>query len=317
MYVSNLDQVLFPQSGFTKGELIDYYARVSKVILPHLKDRPLTLKLYYHGVNSPADYEKDAPAYTPDWVARAPIWRKSGDSKIHFVLVNDLPTLVWTANLANIEMHPFLARWPKIAQPDSVVFDLDPGEPADALDAAQVALWLGDLLEEMKLKAFVKTAGSKGLHVYVPLNTPVTYAHTQPFARSIAELLRKRHQELIVSEMATELRAGKVFVDWSQNAEHKSTVCVYSLRAKGTEPFVSMPLSWNDLKRAIKAREPKFFCIKPEEALKSIEKCGDVFEPLLRLKQKLPRKITAFLKPSEPKRPAASRRRKRQNRQST
>src|SRR4051812_23438644 len=191
MQVSNLDQVLFPRSGFTKGDVINYYIKASKLILPHLRNRPLTLKLYYHGVDSPADYEKDAPSYTPEWVKRAPIWRKSGESQIHFVLVNDLPTLVWTANLANIEMHPFLARWPRIQRPDWMVFDLDPGEPATALDAARVALWLRELLDDLNLESFIKTAGSKGLHLYVPFNTAVSYEQTQSLAKAIAEILER------------------------------------------------------------------------------------------------------------------------------
>src|ERR1041384_7254837 len=171
--VSKLDQVLFPKSGFTKADLINYYVKISETILPHLKDRPLTLKLYYHGVEAGANYEKDAPPYTPAWVERAPIWRKNRESKINFILVNDLPTLAWTAQLTNIEMHPFLARWPKINRPDWMVFDLDPGEPADVVDAARVALLLHELLEELKLQSFVKSTGSKGLHVYVPLNSTV------------------------------------------------------------------------------------------------------------------------------------------------
>src|SRR3954453_3104541 len=155
MYVSNLDQVLFPKTGFTKAQLIDYYIKIADTILPHLKNRPITLKLYYHGVDSPADYEKDAPSYTPAWVRRAPIWRKNGESQIQFVLVNDLPTLVWSANLANIEMHPFIARWPRIDRPDWMVFDLDPGEPANVLDAARVALSVRELLDDLKLTSFV------------------------------------------------------------------------------------------------------------------------------------------------------------------
>jgi bifunctional non-homologous end joining protein LigD len=291
MQVSNLDQVLFPRSGFTKGDVINYYIKASKLILPHLRNRPLTLKLYYHGVEAPADYEKDAPAYTPDWVKRAPIWRKSGESQIHFVLVNDLPTLVWTANLANIEMHPFLARWPKIDRPDVMVFDLDPGEPAGALEAAEVALWLFELLKRLGLESFLKSAGSNGLHVYVPFNTAITYEQTQPLAKAITELLRQQHPEVVIAEMAKHLRAGKVFVDWSQNAEHKSTVCVYSLRARGDEPFVSMPLSWEQVKRALNKADARRFCIRPEEALQEMARRGDLFAPVLKLRQRIPTKL--------------------------
>jgi len=289
MYVSNIDQVLFPECGFTKREVIDYYIRISSVILPHLKNRPLTLKLYYHGVNAPADYEKNAPSYTPEWVKRAPIWRKSGESRIHYVLVNDLPTLIWTANLANIEMHPFLARWPEIERPDWMVFDLDPGEPATVLDAGRIALRLRDLLRELKLESFVKTAGSKGLHVYVPFNRKVSYEQTQTLARALAGWLEQQEPEKVTSKMPKQFRRGKVFVDWSQNAEHKSTVAVYSLRARGSEPYVSMPMSWEEVGKAIKAGQPRQFCIGPEEALKEVRREGDCFEGVLRLKQNFPR----------------------------
>jgi bifunctional non-homologous end joining protein LigD len=292
MYVSNLDQVLFPKTGFTKAQLIDYYIKIADTILPHLKNRPITLKLYYHGVDSPADYEKDAPFYTPAWVRRAPIWRKNGESQIQFVLVNDLPSLVWSANLANIEMHPFIARWPRIDRPDWMVFDLDPGEPANVLDAARVALSVRELLDDLKLTSFVKTAGSKGLHLYIPFNTAVSYQQTQALAKAIAELLEHNHPELVVSQMAKEVRKGKVFVDWSQNAEHKSTVSVYSLRARGAEPYVSLPMDWEELSRAVKAKDPRRFCIAPEDALKMVDR-GDLFEPVLKMKQKFPRSALA------------------------
>jgi bifunctional non-homologous end joining protein LigD len=291
MYVSNLDQVLFPESGFTKGELIDYYIKLSGIILPHLKDRPLTLKLYYHGVDSPAAYEKDAPSYTPSWVKRAPIRRKSGESQIRFVLVNDLPTLVWTANLANIEMHPFLARWPRIGRPDWMVFDLDPGEPATVLDAARVALLLRELLAELKLESYIKSAASKGLHVYVPFNTAVTYEQTEALAKLLAETLARQQPDRIVSEMPKPLRKGKVFVDWSQNAEHKSTVCVYSLRARSAQPYVSFPMDWDELKRALKTGNSRAFCVEPGEALKRLKRSGDLFAEVLALKQKFPKKL--------------------------
>src|SRR3954469_20420764 len=291
MYVSNLDQVLFPKTGFTKAQLIDYYIKIADTILPHLKNRPLTLKLYYHGVDSPADYEKDAPSYTPAWVKRAPIWRKSGESQIHFVLVNDLPTLVWTANLANIEMHPFLARWPRIGRPDWMVFDLDPGEPATVLDAARVALLLRELLAELKLESYIKSAASKGLHVYVPFNTAVTYEQTEALAKLLAETLARQQPERIVSEMPKPLRQGEVFVDWSQNAEHKSTVSVYSLRARSAEPYVSFPMGWDEVKRAVKAGNSRVFCVEPGEALKRLKRSGDLFAEMLTLKQKFPKNL--------------------------
>lgn len=294
LQVSNLDKVMYPAAGFTKAGVIDYYIKASKYILPHLKARPLTLKRYPDGVNAPHFYEKDAPRHKPDWVDVAVVPRKTG-GEIRYVLINDLPSLVWAANLASLEMHVFLARAPKIQQPTSIVFDLDPGEPADVLDCARVALWIRDLLEALELKSFVKSSGSKGLQLYIPLNTATTYDKTQPFAHAIAELLEREHPDRVESEMAKNLRAGKVFIDWSQNSEFKTTVCVYSLRAKRERPFVSMPLTWEEVQTACKKNDASMFYFTAEEALKRVEKVGDLFGPVLTLKQKLPAKFEKLL----------------------
>src|SRR5688500_4018773 len=244
--LSNLEKVMYPETGFTKGQVIDYYIRASKYILPHLKDRPLTLKRYPDGVKGMHFYEKDAPDHTPEWVKRAVVPRRGREGDIHYVMMNDLPSLVWAANLASLEMHVFLARYRKIQQPTAIVFDLDPGDPADVLDCVRVSMWIRELMEQFGLKTFAKSSGSKGVQVYIPLNTATSYEKTQPFAKAIAELLEREHPERVEAQMAKELRKGKVFIDWSQNSDFKTTVCVYSLRAKQTTPYVSMPFTWEE-----------------------------------------------------------------------
>lgn len=299
--VSNLDKVLYPEVGFTKAQVIDYYIKAAKFILPHLKDRPLTLKRYPDGVTGQHFYEKDAPSHTPEWVRLAKVprrgpkegKRKSGE--IHYVMMNDLPSLVWAANLASLEMHVFLARFPKIHQPTSIVFDLDPGDPADVLDCVRVSMWIRDLMEQFGLKTFVKGSGSKGLQLYIPLNTATGYEKTQPFAKAIAELLEREHPERVEAQMAKALRKGKVFIDWSQNSDFKTTVCVYSLRAKRERPYVSTPFTWEELERACKKEDTSIFYLEPDEALERMQKLGDLFEPVLKLKQKLPAKFEKMI----------------------
>jgi len=308
--LSNIDKVLFAGNGFTKAHVVDYYVRISPFVLPHLKDRPLTLKLYPDGPTGKVMYLKNAPVHTPSWVKRAPVWRRSGESQINYILVNDLPTLVWSAGLANIELHTFLARAPKIQQPTMMVFDLDPGPPADILQSAQVAIWLKQLLDDLHLQCFVKSSGSKGIHLYVPLNTPVTYELTQGFAHRIATTLEAQHPELVISEMSKAARAGKVFVDYSQNADHKTTACVYSLRAKPDGPFVSMPMDWGTLTEALARKDREVFRLRPDDALRRLAEAGDQFAPVLKLKQKLSKSLLAGLSSkttkSKPKPPKAS-----------
>jgi bifunctional non-homologous end joining protein LigD len=294
--VTNPDKLMYPAAGFTKAHVVDYYVRISPYILPHLKDRPVTLKRYPDGVGGGFFYEKDAPGFTPSWVKTFPVPRRSGASEIHYIIVNNVRTLAWLANLATLELHPFLHRIPHIDRPTEIVFDLDPGEGAGILDCAEVGFLLRNTLERLGLQSFAKVSGSKGIQLYVPLNTPVTYDMTQPFARALAELLASEHPDKIVSEMAKEKRRGKVFIDWSQNADHKTTVAVYSLRAKRERPFVSMPVSWKELERAVKKRDASSLEFEAPEALKRVEKLGDLFAPVLKLKQKLPKEIV----PAEP-----------------
>jgi bifunctional non-homologous end joining protein LigD len=282
--VSNLDKVFYPKTGFTKGQTIDYYIRVSPALLPHLKDRPITLKRYPDGVEGMFFYEKQCPPYRPDWVATHAVPRTEG-GKIHYCVMNSLPALVWAANLADLELHVFLHRAPKIAQPTAVVFDLDPGAPADITDCCQTALRLKSLLDKAKLKSFPKTSGSKGLQVYVPLNRAVTYEQTKSFAHGIATELECAFPESIVSNMQKALRKGKVFVDWSQNDDHKTTVCAYSMRAK-ERPMVSTPVTWDEV--AAGKNNGTTLAFEVEDVLKRVEKDGDLFAPVLKLKQNLP-----------------------------
>jgi len=287
--VSNLDKVLYPKVGFTKGQVIDYFIRVAPVLLPHLKDRPLTMKRYPDGVEGEFFYEKNCPSHRPNWVKTAKVWSEGNQRRMHYCLANDLPTLVWAANLADLELHTSLSRKDKIERPTMTVFDLDPGPPADIVQCCQVGIWLRDLLAKMKLKSFAKTSGSKGLQVYVPLNTPVTYDDTKGLSRSLAQHLESEHPDLVTSNMSKAVRKGKVFVDWSQNDEHKTTICVYSLRAK-EEPTVSTPVTWNEVENCLKKKNAELLKFRSDQVLARMEKLGDLFEPVQNLKQKPPRK---------------------------
>ncbi len=286
--VSNLNKVLYPKAGFTKGQVIDYYIRIAPVLLPHLKDRPLTLKRYPNGVDGMFFYEKNCPAHRPSWVKTAKVWSHGNQRDMHYCLAQDLPTLVWAANLADLELHTSLAHKNDVARPTMMVFDLDPGLPADIIQCCQVGIWLRDLLGEMKLKSWAKTSGSKGLQVYVPLNTPATFDQTKELSRSLAEHLEREHPDLVVSKMLKSLRGGKVLVDWSQNDEHKTTVNVYSLRAKDY-PTVSTPVTWDEIVDALKKKNAELLTFTSDATLKRVEKHGDLFAPIEVLKQKLPK----------------------------
>jgi len=289
LQVSNLEKILYPKVRFTKGQVIDYFIRVAPVLLPHLKDRPLTMKRYPDGVEGEFFYEKNCPSHRPQWVKTAKVWSEGNQRRMHYCLANDLPTLVWAANLADLELHTSLSHKDKIERPTMTVFDLDPGPPADIVQCCQVGIWLRDLLAKMKLKSFAKTSGSKGLQVYVPLNTPVTYDDTKGLSRSLAQHLESEHPDLVTSNMSKAVRKGKVFVDWSQNDEHKTTICVYSLRAK-EEPTVSTPVTWNEVENCLKKKNAELLKFRSDQVLARMEKLGDLFEPVQNLKQKPPRK---------------------------
>ncbi len=285
--LSNLDKVLYPAGGFTKGQVIDYYARIAPALLPHLKGRPVTMKRYPNGVESEYFYEKNAPKHRPDWVQTAPVWSRHNRRHINFLLVDDLPTLTWLANLASLEIHPSLALAKDINCPTMMVFDLDPGPPANIVQCCQVGLWLREIFEHWGLQCFPKTSGSKGLQVYVPLNTSTTYDITKPFAHALARLLEHDHPDMVVSDMKKEVRTGKVFVDWSQNDEHKTTVSVYSLRAR-EQPTVSTPVSWEEVEKALKKKDAALLVFEAPKVVERFEKLGDLHAPVLGLKQKLP-----------------------------
>lgn len=279
--VSNWDKVLFPRSGFTKGDLVSYCARVAPAALPHLRDRALTLKRYPDGVEQEHFYEKQAPSHRPRWVETA---RVGG---VEYTLCQDRPTLVWLANLANIELHTSLSLAREPERPTMLVFDLDPGAPAGIVQCCEVAEVLRGLFGALGLESFAKTSGSKGMQVCVPLNTDVTYRETKPFARRVAELLAQRLPELVVSRMTRRLRAGRVLVDWSQNDAHKTTVAPYSVRAR-ERPVVSTPVTWEEVVRCRADQNPALLEFDTDAVLRRIERDGDLFAPLQRIEQRLP-----------------------------
>jgi bifunctional non-homologous end joining protein LigD len=286
--VSNLDKIFYPKTGFTKGDVINYYIRIAPVLLPHLKDRPLTLKRYPNGVEGMFFYEKRCPTFRPAWLKTAPIWSEGNNEDINFCLANDLPSLVWAANLADLELHTFLSKKQNPNRPTMLVFDLDPGPPADIINCAQVAVWLKQLLESMGLESFAKTTGSKGLQLYAPLNVPrVTFDQTKKLARALAEHITREHPLHVVYDMKKSLRKGKVLIDWSQNDDHKTTVCVYSLRAK-ERPTVSTPVTWQELHKALKTKNPEILAFEADHVLRRVQKMGDLFASVLTLKQKFP-----------------------------
>jgi bifunctional non-homologous end joining protein LigD len=285
--LTNLDKILYPAAGFTKGQVVDFYVRIAPVLVPHLAGRPLTMKRYPEGVDHEFFFEKNAPMHRPDWVKTAPVWTESNHRTIHFILANDLSTLVWIANLASIELHPSLSLASEIAMPTMIVFDLDPGPPANIVQCAQVGLWVRKIFDHFGLQSFPKISGSKGLQIYVPLNTKTSYEQTKSFAHAVARLLEQEHPELVVSDMKRAVRTNKIFVDWSQNDQHKTTISVYSLRAR-EHPTVSTPVTWDEVEQALKKKDAARLVFEAKDVLARVEKMGDLFEPVQKLKQKLP-----------------------------
>ena len=290
--LSNLDKVLYPATGFTKGQVIDYYTRIAPAVLPHLRGRALTLKRYPNGVDAKYFYEKQCPSHAPDWVRTAPIYSASNGRTIDFCLAEDVPTLVWLANLADLELHTSLALATDDRAPNLLAFDLDPGAPATIVECAEVALELRAALDHFGLAGFPKTSGSKGMQVYVPLNPPSDYQQTSGFARGVAQVLERTHPELVVSGMSRELRKGRVFVDWSQNSRHKTTVCVYSLRAQ-PRPTVSTPLRWEEVEAVTESRDPDDLVFDSEAVLERVSEHGDLYAPVVSLRQSLPSGLAA------------------------
>jgi bifunctional non-homologous end joining protein LigD len=285
--LSNLDKVLYPETGFTKRQVIDYYVRVAPFLLPHLAGRPLTMKRYPSGVAGMFFYEKNCPRHRPEWVETAPIWSEGNHRWMDYCVAQNLSTLVWAANLAALELHTSLSMASAMAHPSYIIFDLDPGEPANMVECCKVALWVRDGFARAKLRSFAKTSGSKGLQVYVPLHSGVGYSETKPFAHELARTLERKHPELVVSDMKRELRGGKVLVDWSQNDVHKTTVSVYSLRARPL-PTVSTPVSWAEVGRCLESGNAAMLAFTAPQVLERVDRLGDLFASALSLHQQLP-----------------------------
>ena len=288
--LTNLDKVLYPEAGFTKAEVIDYYARVAPAMVPHTSGRALTLRRFPEGVDQTdkAFFEKRCPKHRPDWVKTATVLAGERAGNIDFCVCDDLPTLVWMAQLAAIELHPSLSLAKQPERPTVLAFDLDPGPPADIIDCCRIAMRLRELFAHFELECFPKTSGSKGLQLYVPLNLKTDYDETKPFARAIAQLFEQQSPDEVVSKMSKDLRKGKVFIDWSQNHQRKTTICAYSLRAR-ERPTASTPVTWKEVERALAKADAELLTFEAGEVLKRVERSGDHFAPVLELKQRLPK----------------------------
>jgi bifunctional non-homologous end joining protein LigD len=288
--LTNLDKVLYPGAGFTKGEMVDYYAKVAPAMVPHLSGRAVTLRRFPEGVDDldSAFFEKRCPKHRPQWVKTTTVVAGPRSGKIDFCVCDGRPTLVWMAQLAAIELHPSLSLGRAPKRPTVLAFDLDPGPPADVVDCCHVALRLRDMFGHFGVQSFPKTSGSKGMQVYVPLNSKgINYDTTKPFAKAIAQLLEKQTPDKVVSKMKKIEREGKIFVDWSQNHQSKTTIAVYSLRARD-RPTASTPLSWDEVEAAADSGDGSKLVFEAGDVLERIEDRGDLFAPVLELEQELP-----------------------------
>ena len=285
--LTNLEKSMYPIAGVTKGQVVDYYARVAEVMLSHVEGRPLTLKRFPDGIGGAYFFEKRCPGHRPDWVETVPVWIEQYGTHYEYCVISEPATLVWLANLASLEVHPALARAGDLERPTGVAFDCDPGYPAGLLEVCQVALWLRFLFDRMGLRSFVKSSGSKGIHVYIPLNADVTYDRTKAFARTVAQSLERQSPELATAQVSRARRAGKVLIDWGQNDRHKTIVAPYSLRATDP-PTVSVPLRWDEVEAALDARNPDPLVLSPERMLERLEREGDLFAASASLRQSLP-----------------------------
>ncbi|HEU4707178.1 MAG TPA: non-homologous end-joining DNA ligase [Solirubrobacterales bacterium] len=288
--LTNLDKVLYPATGFTKGEMVDYYAKVAPAIVPHLSGRAVTLRRFPEGVDDldAAFFEKRCPKHRPKWVKTAKVQAGPRAGVIEFCVCDSLPTLIWMAQLAAIELHPSLSKSRAPKRPTVVAFDLDPGPPADVVDCSRVALRLRDLLAQLSLESFVKTSGSKGMQLYVPLNTKASYEQTRPFAQAIAQIVAKQNPDDVLAKMGKKTdRSGKVFIDWYQNNERKTTISVYSLRAR-ERPTCSTPVTWEEVEAAADSGDGKRLVFETDNVLRRLDEHGDLFAPVLELEQDLP-----------------------------
>ncbi|HEX8050464.1 MAG TPA: non-homologous end-joining DNA ligase [Solirubrobacterales bacterium] len=289
--LSNLDKVLYPKTGFTKGEMVDYYAKVAPAIIPHLSGRAVTLRRFPEGVDDldAAFFEKRCPKHRPKWVKTAKVEAGPRAGVIEFCVCDSLPTLVWMAQLAAIELHPSLSKSRAPKRPTALVFDLDPGPPADVVDCSRVALRLREVLTQLDLECFVKTSGSKGMQLYVPLNTKTSYEQTRPFGQALGQLVAKQDPENVLAKMGKKTdRSGKVLIDWYQNNERKTTIAVYSLRARD-RPTCSTPVTWEEVEKAADSGDGSRLVFETTDVLERIEEHGDLFAPVLELEQELPK----------------------------
>ena len=283
LQVTNLDKVLYPLVGFTKGQVIEYYVKIAPVMLPHIEDRGITFKRWPDGVTTEPFFNKRAPSHRPDWVGTCEGPGDKGKG-IDYPVLSEVAALAWAANLAALEIHAPMARCDDIESPTILVFDLDPGDPATIIECCQVALMIADVLEKVGLTSFAKTSGSKGLQLYVPLNTPHTHGHAADFALAVAQLLTKRQPELVTANMTRSERPGKIFIDWSQNTLHKTTIAPYSLRGK-ERPTVSTPISWDEVSDGA---DGEWFGFEAAEVLDRVETLGDLWAEVPTLEQVLP-----------------------------
>ena len=288
--LTNLDKVLYPEVGFTKGEMVDYYAKVAPAIVPHLNGRAVTLRRFPEGVEDldSAFFEKRCPKHRPKWVKTTRVQAGPNAGKIDFCVCDSLPTLIWMAQLAAIELHPSLSKGRAPKRPTVLAFDLDPGPPADVVDCSRVALRLREVLAQLELESFVKTSGSKGMQLYVPLNGKATYDETRPFAQALAQLIAKQTPDEVLAKMGKKTdRSGKVLIDWYQNNERKTTIAVYSLRAR-ERPTVSTPVTWEEVEAVAESGDGTSLVFEAGDVLERIKEHGDLFAPVLELKQELP-----------------------------
>jgi bifunctional non-homologous end joining protein LigD len=285
--LTNLDKLMYPAVGWTKAHVIDYYVRVAEALLPHVVRRPLTLRPFPHGVDGPSRFQKCCPDNRPPWVHVARVWSSGRGEDLEFCLVDDLPSLVWSANHANLELHPMLARAEALDRPTVVAFDLDPGPPAALLEAARVALLVRTALEGVGLRGWPKTSGGKGMQVMVPLNGDYRYEQTKAFARTVAEVLAREEPELVIARVARAERTGRVLVDWGQNDRHRSIVAPYSLRAR-ERPTVATPVTWDEVATAVQQGDAESLVFAPDAVFERLDRHGDLFAPVLTERQALP-----------------------------
>jgi bifunctional non-homologous end joining protein LigD len=282
--LSNLDKVLYPEVGFTKGEVIDYYARIAPTMVAHIGDRGVTLKRYPNGVDAESFFEKRCPSHRPSFVPTAPGPGDRGGA-IAYCMLDSRAALVWAANMAALEIHGPMARGVDIETPTMVVFDLDPGAPADIVDCCEIALWLREVLDGLGLQVWPKTSGSKGLQLYLPVNRPgLSHEAASAFAQAVAQALEKHHPDRVTSVMKKDLRPGKVFIDWSQNSRHKTTAAPYTMRAR-PRPTVSTPVTWEEVEACAARETPLVF--EAPAVLARVESLGDLFAPVLTVEQEV------------------------------